>query len=240
MPRKGRMALRTPAADDARPDPPELPMLTLFDYLPSQNGWKVRQLLAHLDRPYRSVHVSLFEGEGRRPEYLAVSPTGTVPAIRLEDGRTLAESNAILAFLADGSPLLPADAFARAKVLQWLSFEQERVESTIGALRHWSLTGKLARRPSELVAIKHAAGLAALATLERELATRDFIAGEAYTIADLSLFAYASRADEAGLPLEPYPAFLRWLDRVRAQPGHLAQTYPYSIDPHSAHDLPPP
>lgn len=212
-------------------------MLTLFDYLPSQNGWKVRQLLAHLGRPYRTESISLFEGEGRSPAFLAISPTGTVPAIRLEDGRTLAESNAILAYLADGSEWLPSDAFGRAKVLQWLSFEQERIESTIGALRHWTLTGKLARRAPELVAVKRATASRALALLDAELATRDFIAGDAYSIADLSIFAYASRADEAGFPLEPYPAFGRWLARVRAQPGHLSEIHPYSIDPHSSREL---
>jgi glutathione S-transferase len=213
-------------------------MLTLFDYLPSQNGWKVRQLLAHLALPYRTEPISLFEGEGRNPAFLAISPTGTVPAIRLDDGRALAESNAILAFLADGSEWLPSDPFGRAKVLQWLSFEQERIESTIGALRHWRLTGKLARRPPELVAIKRAAAARALALLEAEFSTRDFIAGDAYSIADMSIFAYASRAEEAGFPLEPYPAFGRWLARVRAQPRHLAQTHPYSIDPHAARELP--
>src|SRR4051812_14368063 len=98
-------------------------MLTLFDYLPSQNAWKVRQLLNHLQTPYRTEYVGIFEGEGQRPEYLAINPTGAVPAIRLNDGRVLAESNAILAFLAEGTSYLPEDAFGRAKVLQWLSFE---------------------------------------------------------------------------------------------------------------------
>jgi glutathione S-transferase len=212
-------------------------MLTLYDYLPSQNGWKVRQLLAHLERPYRTESISLFEGEGRSPAFRAISPTGTVPAIRLDDGRTLAESNAILAYLADGSEWWPSDAFGRAKVLQWLSFEQERIESTIGALRHWALTGKLARRAPDLVAAKRATALGALAVLDAELATRDFIAGDAYSIADISMFAYASRADEAGFVLADYPAFVRWLERVRAQPGHLAEIHPYSIDPHSSREL---
>ncbi len=129
-------------------------MLTLYDYLPSQNAWKVRQLLQHLQRPYRTQLVSIFEGEGRREDYQAINPTGTVPAIRLDDGRVLAESNAILMFLAEGTPYLPDDAFGRAKVWQWLSFEQERVESQIGALRHWTLTGKLPRRPEVLVEMK--------------------------------------------------------------------------------------
>jgi len=213
-------------------------MLTLYDYLPSQNGWKVRQLLAHLGLPYRSEFVAIFDGEGQAADYLRINPTGTVPALRLDDGRTLAESNAILAFLAEGTPYLPGDAFGRAKVLQWLSFEQERVESTIGALRHWRLTGKLARRPPELVAMKHDAALRALAILDAEFATRAFAAGDAYTIADIALFAYAAHAEQAGCALQPFAHFRGWLARVRAQPGHLATTHAYAIDPHSTRELP--
>jgi glutathione S-transferase len=125
-------------------------MLTLYDYLPSQNAWKVRLLLNHLDIPYRTERVRIFEGEGQRPEFLAVNPTGAVPALRLPDGRTLAESNAILAYLAHGTPYLPSDPFGQAKVQQWLSFEQDHVAS-IATLRHWTLTGKLARRAPALV-----------------------------------------------------------------------------------------
>ncbi|KZV43555.1 glutathione-s-transferase theta, gst [Dorcoceras hygrometricum] len=213
-------------------------MLTLFDYLPSQNAWKVRQLLHHLGRPHRTVRVSIFEGEGQHADYLRISPTGTVPAIRLDDGRTLAESNAILAYLADGTPYLPADAFGRAKVQQWLHFEQERVESVIGSLRHWTLTGKLPRRPPALVDMKRAAAGRTLAILERELATRPFLAGDGYTIADIALYAYGSRAEEAGLPLRPYPHFRAWIARVETQPGFLAEMHPYSEDPHSSGELP--
>ena len=103
-------------------------MLTLYDYLPSQNAWKIRQLLAHLALPYTTVEVSIFEGAGRSPEILALNPTGKMPILVTEDGRALAESNAILAYLADGTPYLPAEPFARARVHQWLSFEQEQVE----------------------------------------------------------------------------------------------------------------
>lgn len=213
-------------------------MLIVFDYLPSQNAWKVRQLLQHLQRPYRTERVSIFEGEGQRADYLRISPTGTVPAIQLEDGRALAESNAILMYLAEGTPYLPDDAFGRAKVWQWLSFEQERVESVIGALRHWTLTGKLARRAQALVEAKRAAAQRTLAILERELAERSFLAGERYTIADIAVFAYASRADEAGLALDGYPAIRDWIGRVRAQPGHLATVHAYDLDPHSSRDLP--
>ena len=212
-------------------------MLTLYDYLPSQNAWKVRQLLAHLQRPYRTRLVSIFEGEGQADAFRALSPTGTVPAIEFEDGRTLAESNAILMFLAEGTPYLPDDAYGRAKVWQWLCFEQERVESQIGALRHWALTGKLPRRPPALVELKRAAGHNALRILERELATRDFIAGDRYGIADIALFAYASRADEAGFDLHAHPHLLAWIARVQAQPGFGAPMHPYSIDPHSSREL---
>ena len=213
-------------------------MLTLYDYLPSQNGWKVRQLLAHLGVPYRSEFVAIFDGEGQTADYRRVNPTGTVPAIRLDDGRTLAESNAILAFLAEGTAYLPGDAFGRAKVLQWLSFEQERIESTVGALRHWRLTGKLQRRPPELVAMKREAALRALAILDAELDTRAFIAGDTYTIADIALYAYAAHAEEAGIARHPFAHFNRWLARVRGQTGHLATTYAYAIDPHSSRELP--
>ena len=214
-------------------------MLTLFDYLPSQNAWKVRQLLQHVQRPYRRVFISIFEGEGQAESYRLINPTGTVPAIELEDGRVLAESNPILFHLAEGTPYLPDDAFARAKVLQWLSFEQERIESQVGALRHWTLTGKLARRDPALVAAKRAAAGNALAVLDAELATRAFVAGTAYTIADIAVFAYASRADEAeGLSLQPFGHLHAWIERVRAQPGFLDETFPYSIDPYSAGELP--
>lgn len=213
-------------------------MLTLFDYLPSQNAWKVRQLLNHVKRPYRTEYVGIFEGEGQRPDHLAVNPTGAVPAIRLDDGRVLAESNAILAFLADGTPYLPDDAFGRAKVLQWLSFEGNYVEPAIGTLRHWILTGKDARRPDVLIDARRAASLKALCILDRELASRPFIAGDAYTIADISLFAYTSRAHEAKLPLGDFANVAAWIARVEAQPGFLAKMYPYSIDPHSAGELP--
>ena len=213
-------------------------MLTLYDYLPSQNAWKVRQLLHHLGRPYRTLEVSIFEGEGRSESYLRISPTGTVPAIELDDGRTLAESNAILMYLADGTPYVPGDAFGRAKVQQWLHFEQERVESVLGALRHWTLTGKLAQRAPALVEAKRHAAQRTLEILERELSERDFIAGERYTIADIALFAYGSRAAEAGFALDEYPAIRAWIARVEAQPGFLATMHLYASDPHSAGELP--
>ena len=213
-------------------------MLTLFDYLPSQNAWKIRLLLNHLDQPYRTVPISIFEGEGQAAAFRRISPTGTVPAIQLDDGRVLAESNAILSYLAEGTPYLPADPFDRAKVQQWLHFEQERVESVIGSLRHWTMTGKLSRRSPELIEGKRAGAWRTLGILENELATRPFLAGDSYTIADMAVFAYASRAGEAGLSLDADPHFRAWIARVEAQPGFLATMHPYAIDPHSVNELP--
>jgi len=212
-------------------------MLTLFDYLPSQNAYKVRLLLSHLGLPYRTQLVSISEGAGQEPDYLAINPSGAVPAIRLEDGRVLAESNAILSYLAHGTPYLPADPFAAAKIQQWMSFEQDYVLH-IAALRHWTMTGKLARRPPALIAMRQAGGLRALQILERELAAGPFITGDHYTIADIALFAYTHRADEAGLPLREFAHVGAWIERVRAQPGFLDQHHPYSIDPHSSRELP--
>lgn len=213
-------------------------MLTLFDYPPSENAWKVRQLLHHLQRPHVTVNVSIFEGEGRSSEYQRISPTGTVPAIQLEDGRVLSESNAILFFLAIDTPYLPADAFGRAKVQQWLSFEQERVESQIGSLRYWTLTGKLDRRPPFLVQMKRNAGERALQILDRELAQRPFLIDLGYTIADIAVFAYGSRAEEAGFSLEHYPHVRAWMERVTSQPRFLFVRHAYSEDPFSTNELP--
>jgi glutathione S-transferase len=211
-------------------------MLTLYDYLPSQNGWKVRQTLHHLAMPHVVKIVSIFEGEGHTPDYLAINPTGAVPAVRYDDGCTLAESNAILFHLARGSDLLPEEPFAQAKVLQWMSFEADYVQSTLGAVRHWLMTGKV--RSAELVAARQSAGQRALTALDRELSTRPFLIDAGYTIADIAMYAYAHLAEEAGVPLTLYPNVLAWTDRIRAQTDHLAARHTYAIDPHSHGELP--
>lgn len=213
-------------------------MLTLYDYLPSQNAYKVRLLLSHLQRPYQTKIISIFEGEGQHPDYLAINPSGAVPAIRLDDGRVIAESNAILFLLASGTRYLPDDKYAQAKVLQWHSFEEDTVQATIATLRHWTMTGKLVRRPDALVEGKRAGSLKTLRILDRELAERPYLTGASYTIADISVFAYVHRADEADLPLADYGNVVRWIDRVRSQERFLDKTYPYSIDPHSGNELP--
>lgn len=213
-------------------------MITLYDYLPSQNAYKIRLLLNQLQQTYHTEIVSIFEGHGQRENYLAINPTGAVPAIQLEDGRVIAESNAILGFLAEGSSYLPDTLFERAKVYQWMSFEADYVQSTIGVLRHWIMTGKDKNRPAQLLESKRHAALKTLRILDRELATRPFVGGDYYTIADISVFAYAHRAEEANLPLLNYPHMMQWIDRIRSQSRFLDKVYPYSIDPYSSNELP--
>jgi glutathione S-transferase len=198
-------------------------MLTLFNYPASRNGWKVRQLLQHLSRAYRTVIVNILENGDQRAEYRRhINPTGKVPAIQLEDDRTLTESNAILVYLAEGSIYLPTDTFDRAKVLQWMSFEQEQVESTIGTLRYWMHTAELSHRSPELIEEKREKARRALEIIDREFAKQKFITGGRYTIADISMFAYATCAEDAPVTLEPFPHFRSWASRVKAQPGFLA------------------
>jgi glutathione S-transferase len=212
-------------------------MLRLYDYLPSQNAWKVRLLLSHLGLPYERVPVSIFEGESHTDDFFGKNPAGAVPVLEVEPGRFVAESNAILCYLAEGTPYLPEDRFTRAKVMQWLFFEQSYVEPQIGSLRYWRLTEKLASRSADMIAGKRAYSLRALAALERQLGDHRFLAGERYTIADMAVCAYAAHADEAGLDLAPYPAFRAWIGRVEAQPGFLRESFPYSIDPHASREL---
>lgn len=213
-------------------------MITLYDYLPSQNAWKVRQLLGHLAIPHCTEIISIFEGAGQTPQYLAINPWGAVPAIRLEDGRVLSESNAILWYLSTDTKYRPDEIFGQAKVLQWLSFEADYVQTSIGSLRFWALTGKLSARPPSLVEGKRAIALRALGILDRELTSRPFIAGGAYSIADISLFAYSHLANDAGIATDEFRSFEAWVARVKSQVGHLAEMHPYSIDPHSSVELP--
>lgn len=151
-------------------------MLTLYDYLPSQNGWKVRVLLGLLKIPHETRIVSIFEGESRTDAFLDLNPAGAVPVLQREDGRTTAESNAILVYLAEGTRFLPADGYERAKVMQWLFFEQYHVEPVIGSLRFWTLTGRLERNQG-MVAAKREAGTRALDALDRSLAETAFLSG---------------------------------------------------------------
>ncbi|TIP34517.1 MAG: glutathione S-transferase family protein, partial [Mesorhizobium sp.] len=188
-------------------------MLTLYDYLPSQNAWKVRVLLGLLGIAYETRMVSIFEGESRTEAFLKLNPAGAVPVLAVENGQAIAESNAILTLVAEGTPYLPADRLARAKVMQWLFFEQYYVEPVIGSLRFWTLTGRLERNQA-LVAGKGEAGVRALVALERSLADKPFLVGDRLTIADIAVYAYSHRAEDCGFFLADYPAVEAWVERV--------------------------
>ena len=212
-------------------------MITLYDYLPSQNAWKVRLLLNQLKHPYTQKFIRIFEGEGHSAEYREINPTGAVPAIALADGSVLAESNAILVYLAQDTPYYPNDAFQQAKVQQWLFFESDYIQSTVATLRHWVMTGKDKNRSAELLKAKHDGSVNTLAVLDRYLSGNEFLNETGYTIADISVYAYVHLAFEAGLPLENFTNVQRWINSVKAQPRYLDKVYPYSIDEHSYKEL---
>ncbi len=202
-------------------------MLTLHDYLPSMNGWKVRVLLGHLGIAFKIRPVAIFAGGSRSESFLALNPAGAIPVLELEDGRPLAESNAILVYLATGTRFLPAERYAHAKVMQWLFFEQYYVEPAIGTLRFWTLTGRLERNAGAMVDARRESGARALAALERALRSSSFLVEERPTIADIAVYAYGHLAGEAGFALDPYPAVRGWMGRMAEEIGPGYPVYPY-------------
>jgi glutathione S-transferase len=204
-------------------------MLKLYDYLPSQNGFKIRLLLQHLGQPYQHVPVAIFQGESRTPEFLEKNPVGAIPVLEPEPGVHIAESNAILCYLAEGTQYLPAERLARARVMQWLFFEQYYVEPTIGTLRFWVLANKV--QANEALAIaKGSAAERALDALERHLSRHPFLANDSYSIADIAVFAYGHLAADAHFDLSSRPSFVRWIERVKGQSAALPPIYPYTQD----------
>jgi glutathione S-transferase len=192
----------------------------LYDSAVSGNCYKVRLLLAHLGRDYERREVDVVDRSGREQLLGELNPALRVPTLVLDDGRALAESGAILCYLAEGSEYLPAERFERAKVLQWLFFEQYSHEPYIAVVRF--LVAFAEQRPAESeLESRRAAGYRALAAMERELARREFLVGGRYTIADIALYAYTHVAGEGGFELSRYPAIGAWLARVAAQPGHV-------------------
>ena len=196
-------------------------MTTLYGMSSSGNCYKLQLLMAQLGRDYQWEEVDITRGENLSPEFLAMNDRGKVPVLRLHDGRTLAESNAILHYLADGSDLLPADPWHRAKTLQWMFFEQYSHEPYIAVSRFILrfLPPDHPRR-QQLAALK-SFGDEALAAMERHLARLPWFGGQRYTIADIALFAYTHVADEGGFDLGAYPQVRGWLQRVAAQPGFV-------------------
>ncbi len=197
-------------------------MLRLYDNNASRNGYKVVLLLAQLGVPFERVEVDIFKGESRRPAYLAKNPAGKIPALELEDGTVLAESCAILCYLAQGTPFMPDDRVLRAQVLRWMFFEQNAHETSIAEARFILGHPELSEgRTGDILAEKQRRGNAALALMEQHLGTHDFFAAGRYTIADIALYGYTQVAGEGGFDLSQYPAVGAWLARVAAQPGYV-------------------
>jgi glutathione S-transferase len=194
--------------------------MLLYDAAISGNCYKVRLLFAKLGIGYERREVSVFD-RSDRPEILGeLNPGLRVPTLVLDDGRALAESGAILFHFAEGTEYLPADALERAQVLQWMFFEQYDLEPNIAVLRFWAEAGT--SHPDHEVEAKRQGGERVLRALERHLDGRQFLVGDAYSIADIALYAYTHVAPEGGFTLQPYPAVEAWLARVADHPGHVA------------------
>ena len=196
-------------------------MLRLYDNHLSGNGYKPRLLLAHLGRTYERVEVDILTGETRTPEFLVINPNGRIPVLVLEDGTRIAESNAIMFFLAEGSRFLPSSPLARALCLQWMFFEQYSHEPCIAVARHWIQHIDMTEAQHAQLPAKQEGGRAALAVMEQHLGASDWFADDAMSIADIALYAYTHVAAEGGFDLSDYPAVNAWLARVAAQPGHV-------------------
>jgi len=193
----------------------------LFDYLDSGNGYKVRLLLAQLGLAYGWTEVDIDAGKTRTPEFLKRNLNGRIPTLELDDGTNLAESNAILWYLAEGTPFVPGDRLGRAQALQWMFFEQYSHEPYVATpryiVKHFSPDHpRRAELPDRL-----AKGRAALAVMDQHLKSRSFFVAERYTIADIALYAYTHVAHEGGHDLTPYANVRSWLVRVAGQPGNV-------------------
>jgi glutathione S-transferase len=194
----------------------------LYNSAVSGNCYKVRLLLAQLGIEYETVELSVVDRSNRAEVLGALNPGLRVPTFVLDDGRPLAESNAILWYFGDGTQYVPSDAYERAQVLQWQFFEQYSHEPNIAVARFWIAYSGTPERFEERLPARMQGGYAALDAMEDHLASRAFLVAERYSLADISLYAYTHVAHEGGFDLESYPAIRAWLERVAAQPGHVA------------------
>jgi glutathione S-transferase len=201
-------------------------MYTLYSMQRSGNSYKVRLALATLGIAYRLQEVDILKGESHTPEFLAMNPTGQVPLLEVAPGRYLAESSAILWFLAEDTPLLPEGPIERAAVLQWMFFEQHSLEPNIGAAWFWLVLvkgGRELQRYSLEDWLEQ--GHAALGVMENHLKTHRFFVNERLSIADIALYGYTHIADRCDFDLSGFPYVRAWLDRVAAEPRHVAMNW---------------
>lgn len=197
-------------------------MITIYGQNDSGNCYKPRLLLAKLGRPFRHVEVRSGATGSKTEAFLVRNPNGQVPLMELEDGRLLAESNAMLLYLAEGTRLLPADRYQRGLAYQWLFFEQYTHEPNVAVRRALLVYPERAHQATpERLAATLAGGNRALGVMEKQLAQTPFLAGDAISVADISLYAYTHEAHRGGFDMSAYPAIDAWLRRVEADPGHV-------------------
>ncbi|HMJ55748.1 MAG TPA: glutathione S-transferase family protein [Polyangiaceae bacterium] len=199
-------------------------MLRLYDFLESGNGYKVRLLLRQLGIAFERVEVDIMTGATRTPEYLAKNANGRIPLLEISAEERLAESNAILFYLAEGTAFLPKARWQRAKVLEWLFFEQYSHEPNVATPRFWIKFDLLNDERRALLAQKQKLGYAALDVMEKHLQKSAFFVADTYTIADIALYAYTHVSHEGGFDLARYSAVRAWMERIRSQPGHVPIT----------------
>ena len=193
--------------------------MKLYNVAYSGNSYKVRLLLGHLRTPCTIIEVDILKGESRSAEFLKINPNGRTPVLD-DNGFILAESNAILAYLAKETEFLPNDRQKFALIFQWMFFEQYSHEPFIATSRFWLQHKADSPKKSALLATKRNGGWAALNVIEQHLAKNDFFVGK-YSIADIALFAYTHVAHEGGFPLDDLPKIRAWIERVKAQPGFV-------------------
>jgi glutathione S-transferase len=200
--------------------------LRLHDYPASANCYKVRLLLAQLGRDYERVNVDIFGGDTLTDEYARVNPARQTPVLEIDGKDPLPESGAILVHLAEGTEYLPEDPHQRAQALRWLFFEQTEVIQGIAGLRFRLITERI-RPDGREAQWRRSVGAAALSVLNDRLERSDFLAGDSYSVADISLFAYVHVAHEAGFDLSEYPAVPEWIERVEGTRGYMNDLEPY-------------
>jgi len=196
--------------------------MKLYGDAQSGNCYKVQLLLSHLQKSYEWIAIDILAGDTQTNSFLTLNPNGKIPLLELDNGKCLAESNAILNFLADGSTLLPNDAWSRAQILSWQFFEQYSHEPNIAVARFINKYLGLPTERLQEYKDKQSSGHKALSVMEKQLNQSAFICDNNMTIADISLYAYTHVADEGGFDLSGYPAINRWLNDVASQPNHIS------------------
>jgi glutathione S-transferase len=195
-------------------------MPVLYDNKLSRNGYKIRLLAAHAGLKLERVEIDILQGESRTPDFVARNIAGRIPVLTLDDGTNLAESDAILFYLAQGTDFWPDAVRDQTEVLRWMFFEQNSIECSIGTARFWKKLGKDQTRP-DAFAHRMEASLDGLAVLDAQLSGHEWVAAGRFTIADIALYGYVSVAPDAGIDLSDFPAIVQWMRRLEALPGHI-------------------